>query len=113
MFETFKKSKFYIGLALIAQSATFVMLFFVLWKKKKSLAKTFLAIAAAGGMTGAYLVYKNSKEIKREQRILAAMDAFCEDGDDFEFDENWVDLRDRAEESCEGETADNRTCDAE
>ncbi len=113
MFETFKKSKFYIGLALIAQSVTFVALFFALWRKKKSLANTFLAIAAAGGMAGAYLVYKNSKEIKREQRILAAMDAFCEDGDDFEFDENWVDLRDRADESDEDVTVDNSANDAE
>lgn len=95
MLEAFKKSKFYIGLALIAQSVMFVVLFFALWRKKKSLANTFLAIAAAGGMAGVYLVYRNSKEIKREQRILAAMDAFCEDGDDFTFDENWVDLRDK------------------
>lgn len=97
MIDAFKKSKFYVGLALIAQSFMFVILFFALWHKKKSLAKTFLAIAAAGGMTGVYLVYKNAKEIKREQKILAAMDAFCEDGDDFVFDKDWVDLRDKTE----------------
>ena len=62
-------------------------------------------------MSGAFLVYRNAKEMEREQKILSAMDAFCEDGEDFVFDDNWVDLRDKedAEEVTEepetGETA--------
>ncbi len=105
MIDAFKKSKFYVGLALIAQSFMFVILFFALWRKKKSLARTFLAIAAAGGMAGVYLVYKNAKEIKREQKILSAMDAFCEDSDDFVFDDEWVDLRDKPEDEPPAEEA--------
>ncbi|MCI8590512.1 MAG: hypothetical protein HFE77_07385 [Clostridiales bacterium] len=97
MKETVKKTKFFIGLALLAQSFTFIAFFFALWRKKRSLAGTFLAIGAAGGISGAYLVYKNHKEIQREQKILAAMDAFCEDTDDYIFDDEWVDLRDREE----------------
>ena len=95
MKETVKKTKFFIGLALLAQSFTFIAFFFALWRKKRSLAGTFLAIGAAGGISGAYLVYKNHKEIQREQKILAAMDAFCEDTDDYIFDDEWVDLRDQ------------------
>lgn len=79
--------------------------FFALWRKKKSLAGTFLAIGAAGGISGAYLVYKNHKEIQREQKILAAMDAFCEDSDDYIFDDEWVDLRDKEEEASPDENA--------
>ena len=105
MKETLKKSKFFIGLALIAQSITFIAFFFALWRKKKALAGTFLAIGAAGGISGAYLVYKNHKEIQREQKILAAMDAFCEDSDDYIFDDEWVDLRDKEEEASPDENA--------
>ena len=99
MKEMIKKSKFYIGLALIAQSAMFIAFFFALWRKKKSLAGTFLAIGAAGGIGGAYLVYKNAKELQREQKILSAMDAFCEDSEDYVFDDDWVDLRVRNKET--------------
>ena len=95
MKETIKKTKFYLGLALLAQSAMFVAFFFALWRKKRSLASTFLAIGAAGGLSGAYLVYRNAKEMEREQKILSAMDAFCEDCEDFVFDDNWVDLREK------------------
>ena len=94
MRETLKKSKFILGIAMLAQSAMCLAFFFALWKKKKSLANTFLAIGAAGGLGGAYLVYKNAKEMEREQRILSAMDAFCDGTDEYIFDDDWVDLRD-------------------
>lgn len=92
MKEAIMKSKFYIGLALLVQSVMCLIFFFTLWNKKKSLAGTFLAIGAAGGLSGAYLVYKNAKELEREQKILSAMDAFCDE--EYVFDEDWVDLRD-------------------
>ena len=92
MKQALMKSKFYIGLALIVQSVMCIIFFFTLWKKKKSLAGTFLAIGAAGGIGGAYLVYKNAKEMEREQKILSAMDAFCDD--EYVFDDDWVDIRD-------------------
>ncbi len=102
MLDAIKKSKFYIGLALIAQSVMCLVFFFTLWRKKRSLAGTFLAIGAAGGLSGAYLVYKNAKEIEREQKILSAMNAFCEDSEDYVFDDEWVDLRDAKEEDEQG-----------
>ena len=46
----FKKYRFYIGLTLLVQSASFVVLFFLLYSKKKSLANTFLALSAIGGL---------------------------------------------------------------
>ena len=57
----FKKYRFHIGLTLLVQSASFVVLFFMLYSKKKSLANTFLALSAIGGIAGAYLVLKEAK----------------------------------------------------
>ena len=56
-----KKYRFHIGLTLLVQSASFVVLFFMLYRKKKSLASTFLALSAIGGIAGAYLVLKEAK----------------------------------------------------
>ncbi len=57
----FKKYRFHVGLTLLVQSASFIILFFMLYRKKKSLANTFLALSAIGGITGAYLVLKEAK----------------------------------------------------
>lgn len=110
MKEAIMKSKFYVGLALLVQSVMCIIFFFSQWNKRKSLASTFLAIGAAGGLTGAYLVYKNAKEVEREQKILSAMDAFCEE--EYDFDDEWVDLRDKEEEAAPVVT-DNETTEAE
>ncbi len=58
-----KKSKLILALSLIAQSFSFLLMFFMLWRKKKSLANAFLAVAAMGGATGAVLLAKMKKEI--------------------------------------------------
>lgn len=82
-----KKYRFHIGLTLLVQSASFVILFFMLYKKKKSLASTFLALSAIGGIAGAYLVLKEAKS-EVEACEQAAKDA-CEYGicgDEYEFD---------------------------
>ena len=83
----FKKYRFHIGLTLLVQSASFIILFFMLYKKKKSLANTFLALSAVGGITGAYLVLKEAKS-EVEACEQAAKDA-CENGicgDEYDFD---------------------------
>ena len=82
-----KKYRFHIGLTLLVQSASFVVLFFMLYSKKKSLANTFLALSAIGGIAGAYLVLKEAKS-EVEACEQAAKDA-CEydaSGDAFDFD---------------------------
>ena len=83
----FKKYRFHVGLTLLVQSASFIILFFMLYRKKKSLANTFLALSAIGGIAGAYLVLK---EAKREVEACeqAAKDV-CECGvcgDAYDFD---------------------------
>ena len=82
-----KKYRFHIGLTLLVQSASFVILFFMLYRKKKSLANTFLALSAIGGLAGAYLVLKEAKS-EVEACEQAAKDA-CECGlydDEYDFD---------------------------
>lgn len=82
-----KKYRFHIGLTLLVQSASFIVLFFLLYKKKKSLANTFLALSAVGGITGAYLVLKEAKS-EVEACEQAAKDA-CEYnacGEAYDFD---------------------------
>lgn len=82
-----KKYRFHVGLTLLVQSASFVILFFLLYSKKKSLANTFLALSAIGGIAGAYLVLKEAKS-EVEACEQAAKDA-CEYnacGEAYDFD---------------------------
>ncbi len=74
----FKKYRFHVGLTLLVQSASFIVLFFMLYRKKKSLANTFLALSAIGGIAGAYLVLKEAKS-EVEACEQAAKDV-CEGG---------------------------------
>ena len=59
----FKKAKLPAAVALLVQSVTFFALFLVLWAKKKSLASTFLAVAAMGGALSGCLIWQMRKEI--------------------------------------------------
>ncbi len=73
-----KKSRLVVAVSLLVQSFTFFALFCMLWAKKKSLAGAFLAVAAMGGATGAYLIVQMKKEIAETS---------VEFDDDFEVDE--------------------------
>ncbi len=81
----FKKYRFHIGLTLLVQSASFIILFFMLYSKKRSLANTFLALSAIGGLAGAYLVLKEAKS-EVEACEQAAKDACEYEGEAFAFD---------------------------
>ena len=58
-----KKMKLPAAVALFVQSITFFVLFLVLWAKKRSLAGTFLAVSAMGGLACGCLVAEMRKEI--------------------------------------------------
>lgn len=76
-----KKTKLIIGISLMVQSIAFFILFLVYWGKKKSLAKTFAAFAAAGGVVGAFCIVSEIKGLK-----------CCQDIEDEEIDEDFADL---------------------
>lgn len=75
-----KKTKTVIGISLLVQSLAFFILFLIYWSKKKSLAKTFAAFSAAGGVIGAYCLVSELKTNKH-----------CEI-DDNDIDEDFADL---------------------
>ena len=106
----FNKFNFNIGITLIVQSISFVILFFMLYRKKKNLANTFLALSAIGGAAGAYLVLTEAKkELDAcEQAALDACDCCCGD-DDFDFDECECCYGDCSE--CSGEPNEQCECD--
>lgn len=57
-----KKTKFYIGIALLVQAVSFLILFIMMFNKKRSFGNTLLIISAAGGIAGAILIYKQMVE---------------------------------------------------
>ncbi|HPE95875.1 MAG TPA: hypothetical protein PLT66_07415, partial [Bacillota bacterium] len=65
-------------------SAVFVILFFVLWNRSKSIAKAFAALAAVSGFSGAVILLLGAKE-KSEQKKSEDADESLE-GSDFDFD---------------------------
>ena len=68
--EMIKKTAFYAGITLLVQSVSMLVLFFLLFAKKKNLATVLLAMSAAGGITGGYLLYKHAKRVKAEEDLL-------------------------------------------
>lgn len=65
-----KKTGFFAGIALLVQSISMLVLFFLLIAKKKNLATVLLAMSAAGGITGGYLLYRHAERVKKEELIL-------------------------------------------
>lgn len=86
-----KKSKLILAICLVIHSVSFFVLFLLYWNKKRSLAKTFAAISAAGGLAGAYLLYKDRKSLKADMTELG--EELAEEEEDFfenGFDEDEV-----------------------
>ena len=81
------KSKFTIGLVLIIQSISFLIMSIAQWSKRKSLSGAFLAISALGGVIGAILLIKSAST---ENERLTVLDSLCGDFLDMEdFDEEF------------------------
>lgn len=79
-----KKTKFYAGISALVASVLFVVLFFILWNEKKSLAKTFAALAAVSGFSGAVLLLLDAKE-KSDKKAEDEQDESLESSEfDFE-----------------------------
>ena len=78
-----KKSRFFVGIALMVQAVTLTVFFILFMFKKKSIAAALLAVAALEGATGAYLLYQIQEE---EEADLFDPADYLYNGDDFEFD---------------------------
>ena len=87
----FKKTKLYVGVALVVNALTSFITFIILLCKKKSSAGAFLAFSAMSGAAGAYLLYDCQAEFN-----------FCDC--DFNFDDDVCD-------DCDCEDCDCDDCD--
>ena len=101
----FKKTKLYVGVSLLVEAVTSIVMFFILLGKKKSIAGAFLALAAVSGAAGGYLLYDCKKDEELEFGCLDC-DGDCDcdgcDEDDLDLD---GELFSRDEEASEGEDA--------
>ena len=94
MKKIFHKSKFYIGICLLIQCVSFVILFFTQMKKRKSLATALLAVAAISGVVGVRLIRAGAKEEEEKNEMLDVLredffevdDAKDDEDDDIIFD---------------------------
>ena len=79
-----KKTRLYVGIALVVQAFAFAIMFIILCAKKKSIAAAFLAVAAMEGAAGGYLLWQYKQDLEGGEDFGAD---FLGD-DDFEFDED-------------------------
>ena len=98
----FKRTKFFIGVSLLAQSISFLIVFIVLAVKKKSLWKTFFAAGFVGGIIGAALTVSSLMQDRKFRRVLEAVDDLCAP-DDYQPSDVEIPVDDTADETeCEG-----------
>ena len=87
-----KKLRLILGISLIIQSLTFLILALTNLEKKKALAKTFGIFSAIGGVAGVTLLIAEYRS-RKKLRELAEQDLYDEFSDDFEeFDVDDQDL---------------------
>ena len=81
-----KNTKLFVGISLMVQSVAFLVLALIFWGKKKSLAKAFAAVSAAGGVASAFCLVAAGKE--RAKYASDCCDGCCEcDGEYFDGDD--------------------------
>ena len=80
----FKKFRPFIAITLLIQSISMIVLFFMLYKKKRSLANAFLAFAAVGGALGGILFWQEYGQALGLRSARKNEDIF--DFDDLELD---------------------------
>lgn len=75
-----KKTKLIAGIALLVQSLTFLILFFVFFSRKKKSANAYLGVSLAAALSGAALIVWHKEDEKAEERLLWGSDwEDCED----------------------------------
>ena len=75
-----KKTKLVAGIALIIQSITFLILFFVFYSRKKKSASAYLGISLVAALAGAAMIIWHKEDEKAQERLLWGSDwEDCED----------------------------------
>jgi len=73
MKKAIMNSRFYIGITLLVNTLTLIILFFANIKKNKNRAAAFLAFATAFGAMGSYLLATGSKDEEEKNEMLEAL----------------------------------------
>ena len=71
-----RKTKFYIGLMLMVQAISFLVLFIMLYAKKRSLSTALLLLSVTGGAAGMFIVYRQLTA-KADDPEFEAFEEFC------------------------------------
>lgn len=66
-----KKTKLFAGIALIVQSLTFLILFFVFFSRKKKSANAYLGVSLAAALSGAALIIWHREDEKADELLWA------------------------------------------
>ena len=96
-----KKSKLIAGIALLIQSLTFLILFFVFFSRKKKSANAYLGVSLAAALSGAALILWHKEDEKAEELLWGEN---WEDSEDL-FDDYYNDDIDCVIEGNEEDTA--------
>lgn len=86
----FKKTKLIAGIALLIQSLTFLVLFFVFFSRKKKSANAYLGVSLAAALSGAALIIWHKEDEK-------------EDEEDFLWGDSWDDSDDLFDDAYDNE----------
>ena len=110
-----KTTKFYIGIALAAQSFISFIMFLVHLKKNKSLSKTFLGLSVIGGLSSAYLLYTEYQLSLAEKAECDCCDDDCDCDCDCCCDDDCCDCEDECCCDCceENELFSDNDCEIE
>lgn len=82
-----KKTRLYVGISLVVQAFSCLIMFLILCTKKKSIAAAFLAVAAMNGVAGAYLLYQHKSELEEDNFDPSR---YFDLDDDFTFDDSMI-----------------------
>ena len=79
----FKKSRFFVAVALLVQAFSSFIMFIILCARKKSISAAFLAVATMEAAAGAYLLYQEKQEWDEQM----SLDDYLDDSE-FELDDS-------------------------
>lgn len=83
-----KKTRLFVGISLIVQAFSFLIMFLILCTKKKSIAAAFIAVAAMEGACGAYLLYQEKVDRALVDADFDSSELFADE--DFDFDDSMI-----------------------
>jgi len=78
-----RKTKFIVAICLIAEAFTTIVLSLIYAERKKDLSRALFGVGVLSGLGGAYLLYKEYREVKNE-KFACDGDDWCSDDCDFD-----------------------------